>query len=227
MDIAGLVRAYRERGDLAARARLVEDHLPLVRAVASQYTRRGDQLDDLVQVGSIGLMKAIDRFEPERGVAFVAYAAPTIRGEISHYLRDRSSLVRISSRIRELRSRLARISDELGWRLGRPPSAAELAAAAGVDEARAAEAIRAEPVYCPETDDLEAQTVDAYQTMDDRAVLTAAMKTLTVVERRVVYRRFFEDSTQTEIARELGISQVHVSRLVRQAVNKMREVLED
>ena len=94
MDVAGLVRAYRERGDLAARTRLVEDHLPLVRAVASQYTRRGDQLDDLVQVGSIGLIKAIDRFEPERGVAFVVYAGPTIRGEISHYLRDRSRLAR-------------------------------------------------------------------------------------------------------------------------------------
>jgi RNA polymerase sigma-B factor len=222
-----LLRAYRERGDLAARAQLVENHLPLVRAVASRFAGRGEQFDDLVQVGSIGLIKAVDRFQPDRGVAFAAYAVPTIRGEISHHLRDRTSVVRISSRMRELRTRLNRVSDELSRRLGRQPSLAEVAAAAGVDESRVALAFRPEPSLTDELDEVGAAPADAYEDCDRRTALAEAMRALSETERQVVYRRFFEDSTQAEIARELGLSQMQVSRMVRQAVKKMREVLED
>jgi RNA polymerase sigma-B factor len=223
---AVLTRAC-QQGDLDARTQLVVEHMPLVKTVARHYAGRGEQLDDLVQVGSIGLMKAIERFEPDRGVAFHSYALPTIRGEISHYLRDSCSLVRTSSRLRDLRSSLVRISDDLRSRLERAPTPAEVAFAAGVDESRVVEAFRAQPALIDNVDDLEVQAVDPFEGSEDRATLSAAMRTLTELERRVVYRRFFEDSTQGEIARELGVSQMQVSRLIRKAVEKMREVLEE
>jgi RNA polymerase sigma-B factor len=217
-----LLRAC-ERGDRNARARVAEENLPLVRSVARRYARSADQLDELVQVGCIGLIKAIDHFELDRGVDLQTYAAPTIDGELRHYLRDQVCVIRLPRAVRELRRRLMRLSDELGQHLGRVPSTAELAAAAGVDEAATAQALRAGVVVHLDPEEgsgPDAAAEDAHE--EDRTALTAAFRTLDQVERRVVYRRFFEDLTQEEIGRELGISQAHVSRLLHRAIEKMR-----
>jgi RNA polymerase sigma-B factor len=194
---------------------------------------RGESLEDLVQVGSVGLIKAVDRFEPDRGVEFPTYAVPTILGEIGHYLRDRRSSVRIPSRIVELRARLWRLVDDLTQTLGRSPTIRELAAAAGSDEESVVEALEADHIGDP----IPASSVDGelvpaepalegakheYELGDDRADLTSGLRALDRRERHIIYLRFFEDLTQEQVARALGISQVHVSRLLRSAIEKMR-----
>jgi RNA polymerase sigma-B factor len=233
VDAARLFRSYRERGDQRARQRLITDHLPLVRALARRYARRGEPLDDLVQVGSVGLIKAIDRFEPERGVEFPTYAVPTIAGEIGHYLRDRRTSIRVPSRIVELRSRVARQLDELTQSLGRSPTIGELAAAAKTDVESVVEALEADHV----ADALPVSTLPSelapadeapeheYELGEGRIDLSSGLKALDRRERHIIFLRFFEDMTQEEVARELGISQVHVSRLLRGAIDKMRTEL--
>ena len=229
-DAAKLFRAYRERGDKRARQRLITDHLPLVRALARRYDRRGEPLDDLVQVGSVGLIKAIDRFEPGRGIEFMTYAVPTILGEIGHYLRDRRTAIRIPSRIAELRARIWRLLDELTQSLGRSPTIQELAAAAETDVESVIEALEADHIgdalpvsaLAEELPALEQAPDHEYELGEDRVDLTSGLRALDRRERHIVYLRFFEDLTQEEVARTLGLSQVHVSRLLRDAIDKMR-----
>src|SRR3989441_1392673 len=129
-----LLRAYHERGDQSAREELVERHLPLVRALARRYAGRGEQFEDLVQVGSIGLIKAIDRFDLERGVQLTTYAIPTIVGEIKRYFRDKTWSVSVPRRLKDLNLTISRLLEDLTAQLGRSPSVAELAEAAGVEE---------------------------------------------------------------------------------------------
>ena len=126
-SVDGLLRAYHERGDLAARDRLVEQHLPLVRSLARRYAGRGEPLEDLVQVGSIGLIKAVDRFDVDRGVEFTSYAVPTIVGEIRRHFRDKAWAIHVPRRLKELSLLLSRLLDELTNELGRSPTVAELA----------------------------------------------------------------------------------------------------
>jgi RNA polymerase sigma-B factor len=220
-NISALAPGARER------RRVVERHLPLVRSVARRYARRADQVDELVQVGCVGLLKAIDRFDPERGVELRTYALPVIEGEVRHYLRDQSTLIRMPAPVRELRHRLTRLSEDLAQRLGRFPSDRELATAAGVDEEATTEALRARPVLSLENraPELEPPAPDELEASEERTRLAEAMRTLDDSERRVVYRRFFEDLTQEQIAGELGVSQAHVSRLLRRAIEKMRAEL--
>jgi RNA polymerase sigma-B factor len=167
------------------RSRLIEEHLPLVTALARRYDRRGEQLEDLVQVGVLGLIKAVDRFRPERGVALGAFAVPTIVGEIKHHLRDRTWPLSVPRRIRESSMPSEFVAPE------------------------------AEAEGAPETQE---PLADA----EDRAVLEPAVQTLDEREQRVLALRFFADLSQVEIANELGISQVHVSRLERGALEKLR-----
>src|SRR5919197_3467679 len=129
-----LLRAYHERGDASAREELVARHLPLVRALARRYAGRGEQLEDLVQVGAIGLIKAIDRFDLERGVQLTTYAIPTIIGEIKRYFRDKTWSVSVPRRLKDLNLTISRLLEELTAQLGRSPSVAELAEAASVEE---------------------------------------------------------------------------------------------
>src|SRR6476659_7946570 len=136
-----LLEAYRLTGDRAARDRLVEELMPLVRSLARRYAGRGEPVDDPVQVGAIGLIKAIDRFELERGVELSTYAVPTIVGEIRRHFRDRSWGVHVPRRLKELSMRLSRTRDELSAELGRSPTVAELAEAVGVDEEEAIDAL--------------------------------------------------------------------------------------
>ena len=227
-----LLRAYRDGGDRSARERLIADHLPLVRKLARRYAGFGEPYEDLVQVGSVGLIKAVDRFDLARGVEFTAYAIPTILGEIGHYLRDCRTTVRVPSRLRELRSRLLHLVEELTPRLGRSPRISELALAAAVDEETAIEALECErlavSVPVPGAAEEPAAAVDEYEREENRIALEPGMRILDTRERWIVYLRFFEDLTQAEIARELGVSQVHVSRLLGRAIDRMRrEIVSD
>jgi RNA polymerase sigma-B factor len=213
-------------GRQEARARLIEKHMGLVRSVARRYARGGEPVDDLVQVGAIGLIKAVDRFEPARGRDLRAVAVPAIEGEIRHHLRDRTQLVRTPRPVLELASRVRRAQVEIGAREGRLPLPAELAEAVGASEEEIAQALQArapvvelEPEHAPlAPDDLA----------DDRALLQAGMSVLSKRERRILELRYYEDRSQADIAREIGLSQAQVSRLIRRAVDRMRAaVVED
>ena len=234
-----LLRAYHERGDQSARDRLVEANLPLARAIARRYAGRGEQLDDLVQVASIGLIKAIDRFDLERGVYFRTYAVPTIVGEIKRHFRDRAWAVHVPRRLKELNQMLSSLIQDLSAQLERSPTIAELAEAAGVEEEEVVEALESSRAYTAESlmapaeegSDLDRlQTLgvveEAFERTEDRHLLATGLEALEPRERRIIQLRFQDGLTQTQIANELGISQMHVSRLIRRALETMREELE-
>jgi RNA polymerase sigma-B factor len=236
---AELLRAYHERGDLRAREQLVEDNLPLVRAMARRYAGRGEPLDDLVQVASIGLIKAIDRFDLERGVELHTYAVPTIVGEIKRHFRDRGWAVHVPRRLKELNLKLSSLIEELSSELGRSPTIQELAKASGAEEEEVVEALESGLAYS--TDSLTAigeeeadsdrlrslgRVEEGYVAAEDRQLLAQGLETLDHRERLIVKLRFVEGLTQSQIAHEVGISQMHVSRLIRRALEKMREEID-
>ncbi len=235
-----LLRAYRERGDQQARDRLVELHLPLVHALARRYAGRGEPLDDLVQAGSIGLIKAIDRFDLDRGVELSTYAIPTIVGELKRHFRDTGWSVHVPRRLKDLSLRLNGAIEELGASLGRSPSVAELASAVGADEEEVVEALDASQAYSPTSLSAPLQETEAelrldalgadergFEASEDRAWLAPGLETLDARERRILHLRFFGGLTQSQIAQEVGISQMHVSRLIRRALETLRGELGD
>ena len=224
-----------------AREQLIELHLPLVRALARRYAGRSEQLEDLVQVGSIGLIKAIDRFELERGVELTTYAIPTIIGEIKRHFRDKGWSVHVPRRLKELSLQLTRLVEELSGKLGRSPTVTELAEAAEVDEEDVVEALEIGQAYStlslsaapggdedPELDPLGSigNLEPGYETSEDRALLQPGFRALDPRERKIMHLRFFSGLTQSEIAAEVGISQMHVSRLIRRSLEKMREEID-
>jgi RNA polymerase sigma-B factor len=230
-----LLRAFHERRDLSARDRLIEENLPLVRAMARRYAGRGEQFEDLVQIGTIGLIKAIDRFDLERGVELQTYAIPNIVGEIKRHFRDLGWAVHVPRRLKEVNLRLNQLVDQLNAQLGRSPTIAELAEAAGVETEEAIEALEAGQAYSalslsvPVGDDPNTELGDvlpdkgnAFGVADDRAFLAKGLDSLDARERNVIQLRFFDGLTQTQIAKEIGVSQMHVSRLIRRALEKMR-----
>jgi RNA polymerase sigma-B factor len=219
---ARLVAAARGRGDADALQALVTEHLGLVRGIARRLAVHGDQVDDLVQEGMVGLLKAIRRYEPDRGVPFPAYARTVVEGEIRHHLRDRASCLRVPEPVQELRARLRAIADEARAASGAEPPLAELAAHAGVSGEAAAEAATAGVV--PLEADLPAPVGELLRS-EARAELDGPLACLGPREREVVYLRFFVDLTQGEIAACLGISQMHVSRILRAALERMQAEL--
>jgi RNA polymerase sigma-B factor len=234
-----LLRAYHEQGDLAARDKLVEANLPLARAIARRYAGRGEQLDDLVQVASIGLIKAIDRFDLERGVFFRTYAVPTIVGEIKRHFRDRAWAVHVPRRLKELNQMLSSLIRDLSAQLERSPTIGELAEAAGIEEEEVLEAIESGRAYTAESLSAPAeegseldrmQTLgaveEAFERTENQHLLASGLEVLGEREQRIIQLRFYAGLTQTQIANELGISQMHVSRLIRRALETMREELE-
>jgi RNA polymerase sigma-B factor len=235
-----LLRAYHERGDLAARDKLVEANLPLARAIARRYAGRGEQLDDLVQVASIGLIKAIDRFDLERGVFLRTYAVPTIVGEIKRHFRDRAWAVHVPRRLKELNQQLSSLIKDMSVQLERSPTIAELAEAAGIEEEQVLEAIESSRAYTAESlsapadegselDRMQALGVveQSFERAEDQHLLAPGLDALDARERRIIQLRFYDGLTQTQIANQLGISQMHVSRLIRRALETMREALEE
>jgi RNA polymerase sigma-B factor len=181
-----LLTAWHERRDCEARRRLLEGHLPLVRALASRFVRDGEQLEDLVQVGSVGLIKAVDRYDPRRGSSLTAYAVPTIVGEIRRHLRDGTQPLRVPR----------------GQRALSPVRAVPLEGAADLVHDRAAER--------------------RFELGEERLLLESGLRKLARRERRIVQLRFFGGFSQRRIAAELGLSQVHVSRLLRESLGKLR-----
>jgi len=219
-----------------AKERLVEGHLPLARHLARRFADRGQPMDDLVQVASIALLKAIDRYDDERGVEFSTYAAHTILGELKRHFRDTGWAVRAPRRLQELYLELTTLTAEVGHRLGRSPTIAELASAADVTEEQVLEALEAGQAYrftsidapAPGT---EGATISSTLGENDpgmemarqRAELEELLDILPDRERRIVILRFWQDKTQSEIADELGISQMHVSRLLARSLAQLRD----
>jgi RNA polymerase sigma-B factor len=238
-DQRALLVAYLEEGDVGARDRLVEELMPLVRSLANRYAGRGEPTEDLVQVGAIGLVKAIDRFELEKGVELSTYAVPTIVGEIRRHFRDRTWAIHVPRRLKELSMKLSRTRDELSAELGRSPTVAELAAAVGVDEEEAIDALEASKAYAPRSLDQPydedepgrvpglADEERGYAALERGSVVRQGLDALDERERRIVVLRFLRGMSQSEIAAEVGISQMHVSRLLRKALEAMRGRLEE
>ncbi len=233
-----LLRRYHEGGDLAAREELIERYMSLVRSLARRYAYRGEQLDDLVQIGAIGLIKAIDRFDLERGVELTTYATPNIIGEIKRHFRDKGWSVRVPRGLQELNVQVSKLIEQLTVQLGRSPTIPELAKAAGVEEEQVLEALESGRAYSSvslstgggsdedgELDPLESLgTIEhEYEISEDRAVLAPGFKVLDERERKILHLRFFSGLTQSQIAAEIGISQMHVSRLIRRSLEKIRE----
>ena len=223
-----LLRAYHERGDTAARQRLVELYLPLVEALVRRQRHDADDDEDLFQVGCIGLINAIDRFDRDRGAELAAFAVPTIAGEIRNYLRDRAGVVRLPRRVAELRAAANSAHADLTARLGRTPTAAEVAAELRADEDDVALALEASRVTnTVELDPDERPGESASDAAEDRLFLMDAFRDLDEGERRIVYLRFVRDMPASDVARELGLSQRQVSRAAQRALARLRAGLEN
>jgi len=235
-----LLRRYHEDGDLQAREQLIEQYMSLVRSLARRYSYRGEQLEDLVQIGAIGLIKAIDRFDLERGVELTTYATPNIIGEIKRHFRDKGWSVRVPRGLQELNVQLSRLMEQLTVQLGRSPTIPELAKAAGAEEELVLEALESGRAYTSlslsvgsgggDDDDLDplesiGTEEHQYEVSEDRAVLAPGFKALDERERKILQLRFFEGLTQSQIAQQIGISQMHVSRLIRRSLEKIRETI--
>lgn len=239
-DVEALLIAYHRGGEEQAREQVLVELMPLVRALASRYSGRGEPLEDLVQVGALGLIKAVERFDVDRGVEFSSYAVPTIVGEIRRHFRDKAWAMHVPRRLKELSVRLSRILDELTTDLGRSPTVAELADAAGVEEEDVIDALDSAQAYstrslqAPFDEDGDESLADrigveerGYDEVVDGSLVNAGLDALDERDRRIVELRFFEEMTQSQIAAELGISQMHVSRLLRRALGSMRGRIEE
>ncbi len=230
-----LVR-YHQEGDLAAREELVERFLPLARDLALRYTYTDESVDDLVQVASLGLIKAIDRFDPDRGTKFTSYAAPTILGELKRHFRDKGWALHVPRDLQERTLAVSRETEVLSKRLRRSPMVREVAAALGctveevLEAQEAAQSYEAASLDAPTArdDDEAAPLVDmmggedsAYELVESRDAIASTWKALPDVERQVLELRFTSDLTQREIGDRIGYSQMHVSRLLRRALNRL------
>jgi RNA polymerase sigma-B factor len=235
-----LFRRYHEERDEAARDELVTMYLNLVKYLASRFRNRGEPIDDLVQVGTIGLIKAIDRFDIERAVEFTTYATPTIVGELKRYFRDKGWAIKVPRRLQELSFRVNQAVDALTQMHQRSPTIAEIAEYLGVTTDEVLEALETSEAYnfVSLESDRNSDGADSFSILEyigkddqlmavveDRTTLSAALKSLSPQEQRVLYLRFFQGLTQTEIARQLDISQMQVSRLLRRTLRVLREHL--
>jgi RNA polymerase sigma-B factor len=234
---------YLRHGDQSAREELVQRFLPLARQLARRYQRADEPLDDLVQVASLGLLKAIDRFDPDREVAFSSYAVPTILGELKRHFRDRTWSVRVPRDLQELALKVDRVVASLSRDLQRAPSIGEIARALGASEERVLEAREASGAYRaasfdaprPGGDDDGSDSVGDAVGRDDhgfglaehRATLDRLMQEIGPREREVLRLRFVEDLTQAEIGQRIGVSQMQVSRLIRQSLARLRTAAGD
>jgi RNA polymerase sigma-B factor len=231
---------YRRFGDRGLRNDLVADHRWIALHCARRFARRGEPLDDLLQVAQLGLVKAADRFDPSFGVMFPTFAMPTVLGELRRHFRDHTWPVRVPRRSKDLYLRLSGCIETLGHALGRPPTIEELADEMQTSIDDVLEALEAGAVYrttplapAPGQDDDDESFVGvtlghldpAMVSTDERLFVRQLMRRLPARERRVLYLRFFDGCTQSEIAGLLGISQVHVSRIIRTTLRRLREQL--
>ena len=235
-DTAGTA-ASRER----ARDELVHLHLPLVEHCARRFRNRGEPFEDLVQVGTIGLIKSIDRFDAGRGVEFSTYATPTIIGEIKRYFRDKGWAIRVPRRLQELRMQIGAATAELTQSLGRSPTPREIAATIGCSVEEVVEGLESSNAYSTlsldATDDsengspsmLDAIGIDdeALEHVEIRESVRPLLDRLDPREKQILLLRFFRNMSQSQIAQEVGVSQMHVSRLLSRTLEQLRSSLED
>lgn len=235
-----LFQRYTARRDPGLRRELVEAHMPLVEYLARRFRNRGEPLEDLIQVGSIGLLKAIDRFDLDREVEFSTYATPTIVGELKRHFRDKGWTVRVPRRLQELNLTITRAVARLSQEIGRSPTVAEIATKVNLSEEEVLEGMESANAYQVVSLDApagldDAQTVSEHIGSEDeglaaleyRAALGPLIAELPERERRILYLRFFGDLTQSQIAGRLGISQMHVSRLLNRTLGALRRGLLD
>jgi RNA polymerase sigma-B factor len=227
----------RRHGEL--RDELVHLHLPLVEHLARRFRNRGEPYDDLLQVGTIGLIKAVDRFDLERGVEFSTYATPTIVGEIKRHFRDKGWAIRVPRRLQELRLALVSATSELTQKLGRSPTVAELAELVGVSDEEILEAMESANAYATLSLDATDGTDDGALSMievigeddeglegvENRESIKPLLEQLDPREKHILTLRFFRGMTQSQIATEIGVSQMHVSRLLNRTLRHLRESL--
>ncbi len=234
--LRGLPAGSPERAEL--RDTLVRMHLPLVEHLARRFRNRGEPLDDLTQVATIGLIKSVDRFDPERGVEFSTYATPTVVGEIKRHFRDKGWAVRVPRRLQELRLSLTTATAELSQQHGRAPTVHELAERLSISEEEVLEGLESANAYStlsldvPDTDDESPAVADTLGAEDDalegveyRESLKPLLEELPPREKKILLLRFFGNMTQSQIAQEVGISQMHVSRLLARTLAQLRDRL--
>jgi RNA polymerase sigma-B factor len=240
-DTSELFHRYRRSGDRSARDRLVLAHRDLAERCARRFRGRGEQLADLVQVAHLGLIKAVERFDPERNVPFASFATPTITGELKRHFRDATWTVSVPRRAKDLRSSVHRASDELGQRHGRSPGVEEIATATELDPAEVEETLAANRAYRPvpldqprpgaDGDDhgpvvaidLHGGHAPSTDAADQRVDVVRMINGLQERDRKIVVWRFYEECTQREIGERLGIGQVQVSRLLRSALVSLHQ----
>jgi len=240
-ETAELFREYILSRDVKVRDQLVMMHHNLVRFLAGKFANRGEPLEDLVQVGVIGLINAIDRFDPDRGTKFSTYATPTVVGEIRRHFRDKAWSLKVPRRLQELNLAANKAADDLSQRLGHPPTIQEIAKSVGASEEETLEAIELGNAY--DTVSLDSKLthegesapltlaefvgdVDtSLQSIESYGDLKQAIECLEPREKAIIYYRFFKDMSQTEVAKRLNISQMHVSRLQQKALRRLKELL--
>ena len=220
----------------ALRAALIERHLPLVTFMARKFADRGEPLDDLIQVGTIGLIKAIDRFEISKGFEFSTFATPTIVGEIKRHFRDKTWAVRVPRRLQELGASVTKATTELTQKLDRSPTPKEIAKHLGITVDDVAEALESNAAYSTVSLDVTSETStsigetfgaldEALEGVEYRESLKPLLSQLDDREKRILQMRFFDNLSQSQIATELGISQMHVSRILNKVLTHLREGL--
>jgi RNA polymerase sigma-B factor len=240
LSVPELFARHRDTPDPAIVAELVARYQPLVRSVARRYRARGEPLDDLVQVANVGLLKAIQRFDPDRGFAFTSFATPTMLGELKRYFRDSGWAVHVPRGVKERALQLAAATDKLSARLGRSPSIVELAEELEVTQEETLDALEAfhgrhaSPLERGSDDDDEGTSLSpaarigvedvGLERAEYMTVIARGVGALSESDRRLLHLRFNEDLTQSEIARRIGTSQMQVSRLLRAAIEKIRRV---
>jgi len=240
-EVEQMLREFLTTRDPTLRERLVLNHDRMVRYLASRFDSRLVPHEDLVQVGYIGLIAALDRFDPKRGGSFVTYAIPTIVGEIKRYFRDQTWVLKVPRRLRELGLSLRKLRVDLEQQLGRAPTVQEMADVAEVTEERLLQAMEADRAYTPYSldaqllagegedkgavgDSLGAEDPE-FRRLEEHDALRQALSCLETRQRRIIRYRFFDELSQAEVARRMGISQMHVSRLERQALRQLRQLL--
>jgi RNA polymerase sigma factor, sigma-70 family/RNA polymerase sigma-70 factor, sigma-B/F/G subfamily len=233
--------AYHGSHDRGLRDELILEHLGLAHALARRYSGRGEALDDLQQVATVGLLKAVERFDPERGLAFTTFAVPTITGEIKRHFRDRAWATRVPRGLQERALRLTRAVQDLSHELGRSPSLDEIAQALDVDVEAVLEAMEVNRSYAtssldaPVGNDETSRGLDrvlgridpGLEAVDREMVVGDLLASLPERDRQIVHLRFFEGLTQSEISDRIGISQMHVSRLLSKSLASLRELLSE
>lgn len=241
-DDRRLLERYHEHGDVHARQELIERRLPLARRLAYRYSGSQEPTDDLVQVASLGLVKAVDRYDMARTTSFSTFAVPTILGELKRHFRDHGYAVHVPRPVQELSLKVRHATETLHTRLGRSPTTSELARELEADVEQVIEALEASQAMSPRSldapttedgDEEGAPAGELIGTLDDRFEIAedlvsarSGIVALTGDQRKILWMRFFEDRTQADIARELGVSQMQVSRLIRRALDNVRATID-